>query len=147
MKKIAVINGPNLNLLGKREPAIYGSQTLQEIEADLGRFAKTKKVSILFFQSNSEDELITFIQGCMEKKCDLMIINAAALTHTSIGVRDACLATGIPVIEVHLSNIYKREAFRKESYLSDIAVGVICGFGPKGYELALEAACHHLGIV
>lgn len=139
-KKIAVVNGPNLNLLGTREPHLYGAKTLADIEAELSVAAKSKNIALSFFQSNAENELIDFIQRC-RTSCDLLIVNAAALTHTSIGIRDACLATGLPIIEVHLSNIYKREEFRRVSYLSDIAVGMICGFGPSGYRLALDAAC------
>lgn len=143
MKKIAVINGPNLNLLGTREPELYGSQTLADIEITIAAQAKTLKRDLTCFQSNSEGEIITFIQS-LAKRCDMLIVNAGALTHTSIGIRDAILGVGIPMIEVHLSNIYKREEFRRTSYLSDIAVGLIAGFGPKSYVLALEAANDYL---
>lgn len=143
MKKIAVLNGPNLNLLGTREPDVYGSVTLAEIETRLKEKAKALHVDLTSFQSNAEGELIDYIQSA-RGKVDCIIINAAALTHTSIGIRDALLATAIPAIEVHLSNIYKREPFRRLSYLSDIAVGMIAGFGAKSYELALEAACDYL---
>jgi 3-dehydroquinate dehydratase-2 len=136
MKKILIINGPNLNLLGQREKNIYGNSSLEEINAKLRELALTLNLELEFFQSNIEGELINSIQKSLGH-CDYIIINAGAYTHTSIGIRDALAATGLPFIEVHLSNIDKREEFRKTSYLSDLAQGVIYGFGPLGYELAL----------
>ena len=145
MKTILVLNGPNLNLLGSREPQHYGATTLKEILAGLHKSAKSAKVGLADFQSNAEHELLGAIQEAPAKGIDFIIINPAALTHTSIGIRDALQAVGIPFIEIHLSNIHAREAFRKESFLSDIAVGVISGLGPVGYELALQAAVQYLG--
>lgn len=143
MKTIAIINGPNLNLLGTREPDLYGSQTLSDIDKILKKKASGLGIKLLSFQSNHEGEIVDYIQKS-RRNVDLIMINAGAFTHTSIAIRDALLGTGIPAIEVHLSNIYKREDFRKHSYLSDIAVGVIAGFGALGYELALDAACNYL---
>ncbi len=143
MKRVAIINGPNLNLLGTREPGLYGMRTLADLEKDLRTQAKAAGIGLDTFQSNNEGDLIDAIQKS-RGKADLLIVNAAAFTHTSVGIRDALLATGIPVIEVHLTNIYKRESFRHHSYLSDIAIGVISGFGPQSYALALDAAKHYL---
>jgi len=143
MRTIGIINGPNLNLLGTREPTLYGNQTLDEIEESLAERADLLGVTLTFFQSNHEGEIVDHLHRC-RGLCNLLIINAGAFTHTSIAIRDAILGTGIPAIEVHLSNIYKREDFRKTSYLSDVAVGVICGFGPASYALALEAAADYL---
>jgi 3-dehydroquinate dehydratase-2 len=139
--KILVIHGPNLHLLGKREPQIYGKFTLSDINAELKKEAKSQGFLLEVLQSNSEGEIVEKITG---SKYDLLIINPAAYTHTSVAVRDAILAVGRPVIEVHLSNIYKREDFRKKSLISDIAVGVITGFGPVSYILALSAAAQFL---
>jgi len=135
---ILVIHGPNLNLLGKREPEIYGSQTLEDINNNLINTAEKKDVKLRFLQSNSEGKIITFI-GEHRDWADGIIINPAAYTHTSVAIRDALTAVDLPVIEVHLSNIYQREEFRHFSYISPIAVGVISGFGAHSYELALLA--------
>jgi 3-dehydroquinate dehydratase II len=140
MATITVLNGPNLNLLGLREPSHYGNQTLADIKSCLEKKAAGFGYLISFHQNNAEHEVVEHIHQAYEDKVDFIIINPAAFTHTSIAIRDALLATRIPFIEVHLSNVHAREAFRKHSYLSDIAVGVICGFGAIGYELALEAA-------
>jgi 3-dehydroquinate dehydratase-2 len=142
--KILVLNGPNLNLLGTREPEHYGAATLDEILADLQVQAKSAGVNLASFQSNAEHELIGKVQDAPSQDIDFIIINPAALTHTSVGLRDALQAVGIPFIEVHLSNVHAREAFRKQSFFSDIAVGVISGLGPIGYSLALQAAVRYL---
>jgi 3-dehydroquinate dehydratase-2 len=139
-RKIVVINGPNLNLLGTREPSTYGAVTLAEIEARLRRQADAAGAALAVFQSNSEAELVECVQRAGREQVDFIIINPAAHTHTSIAVRDALAATGIPFVEVHLSNIYAREAYRRHSYLSDLAAGTICGWGAPGYELALAFA-------
>jgi 3-dehydroquinate dehydratase-2 len=144
MKKILVLNGPNLNLLGSREPEHYGAATLDEILGDLQKQAVSQGVELVSFQSNAEHELIGRVQDSPSQGIDFIIINPAALTHTSVGLRDALQAVGIPFIEIHLSNIHAREAFRKKSFFSDIAVGVISGLGPMGYELALRAAVDYL---
>ena len=144
MANILVLNGPNLNLLGVREPAVYGSQTLQDIENSLTARANESGHSIAFLQSNAEHALIDRIHVGYAEGADFILINPGAFTHTSIALRDALLATKIPFIEVHLSNVHAREPFRKHSYLSDIARGVICGLGALGYELALQAAIHEL---
>ncbi|MCC5854274.1 MAG: type II 3-dehydroquinate dehydratase [Idiomarina sp.] len=136
---ILVLNGPNLNLLGTREPEVYGSTTLADIEQTLRTQATQQSAEVQFFQSNAEHELIDAVHNA-RGVVDFILINPAALTHTSIALRDALLGVGIPFIEVHLSNIHAREEFRSHSYLSDCAVGVICGLGAKGYELALAAA-------
>ncbi|NMP31762.1 type II 3-dehydroquinate dehydratase [Thalassotalea sp. M1531] len=136
---VLVLNGPNLNMLGKREPEIYGSQTLDNLHTELVSFAATKQVALTCFQSNSESVLIDHIHNAFEK-IDFIIINPAAFTHTSIALRDALLAVNIPFIEVHLSNVHAREQFRHHSYLSDKAQGVICGLGTQGYFFALDAA-------
>ena len=144
MNSILVLNGPNLNLLGSREPEHYGAATLEEILAGLRATAESAGVKLADFQSNAEHELVGAIQEASAKGVDFIIINPAALTHTSVGIRDALQAVGIPFIEIHLSNIHAREEFRKESFFSDIAVGVISGLGPVGYELALTAAQRYL---
>jgi len=144
MANILVLNGPNLNLLGVREPGLYGSQTLGDIESALDSKAQALGHRVDCFQSNAEHELIDRIHRAFRESVDFILINPGAYTHTSIALRDAFLATRIPFIEVHLSNIHSREPFRKHSYLSDIAKGVICGFGALGYELALNAAIHIL---
>jgi len=144
MPNILVLNGPNLNLLGTREPEHYGTASLDDILTDLRSQAKALGVEISDFQSNAEHELIGRVQDALSQGIDFIIINPAALTHTSVGLRDALQAVGIPIIELHLSNIHAREAFRKQSYFSDIAVGVISGLGPVGYELALRAAVKYL---
>ncbi|MCK5897649.1 MAG: type II 3-dehydroquinate dehydratase [Methylococcales bacterium] len=140
MASILVLNGPNLNLLGMREPSHYGNQTLKTIQNTLETLAEKQDHQLVFQQYNAEHLLIDTIQQAFFDKVDFIIINPAAFTHTSVAIRDSLLATKIPFIEVHLSNIHARESFRKHSYFSDIAVGVICGLGAKGYELALHAA-------
>ncbi len=139
-KNILIIHGPNLNLLGVREPEIYGGATLQDINRNLSRLAENAGVKLDFFQSNAESALIDRVQQTMNDGTDFIIINPAAYTHTSIALRDALAAVKLPFIEVHLSNIYSRESFRQKSYFSDLAIGIISGFGAKGYELALEYA-------
>ena len=140
MASITVLNGPNLNLLGTREPGLYGHSTLADIQTNLESLAQKSGHSLDFQQSNAEHEIVELIQQAGNDLVDFIIINPAAFTHTSIAIRDALLGTDIAFIEVHLSNVYAREAFRKHSYLSDIAVGVISGFGATGYELAFQAA-------
>lgn len=138
--RVLVLNGPNLNLLGSREPSIYGSTSLPDIESKLSEVARRSGAEVVFFQSNHEGALVDRIQGAKLDGTDFMIINAGALTHTSVALRDALAAVGIPFIEVHLSNVHKREPFRHHSYLSDIAVGTIVGLGAEGYRYALEHA-------
>lgn len=140
MPKILVLHGPNLNLLGTREPQHYGATTLADIDKLLSESAKKAGAEIRCIQSNAEHELIEQAQSAATTNTDFIIINPAGFTHTSVALRDALAATGIPFIEVHLSNIYKREEFRHHSYFSDIAVGVISGLGAQGYDLALQAA-------
>lgn len=142
---ILLLNGPNLNMLGKREPQTYGSQTLADIEQHLRQLAQSKGAELATFQSNSEAALIDRIHQAFEKM-DFIIINPAAFTHTSVALRDALLAVNIPFVEVHLSNVHSREPFRHHSYLSDIAKGVICGLGAKGYDYALDFALDFLQI-
>ncbi|MGM0630101.1 MAG: type II 3-dehydroquinate dehydratase [Pseudomonadota bacterium] len=142
--KILVLNGPNLNLLGQREPEVYGNQSLDGIAQSLESIAKKKSASLDFRQSNAEHELIDWIQQAAKDSVDYIVINPAAYAHTSIALRDALLAVQIPFIEVHLSNIYRRESFRHHSYLADVADGVICGLGARGYEYALQAALNIL---
>jgi 3-dehydroquinate dehydratase-2 len=144
MAQILVLNGPNLNLLGTREPGIYGNQTLEDIRNTLSRQAETAGVSLEFMQSNAEHELVEAIHRARENGTAFIIINPAAFTHTSVALRDALLGVKIPFIELHLSNTHARESFRHHSYLSDIAVGIIVGLGPQGYELALTAAISRL---
>ena len=143
MATILVLNGPNLNLLGTREPEIYGDKNLQQIEKELSTIAKKHNCNLESFQSNSESDLVDKIQE-RSQSIDYMIINPGAFTHTSIALRDALLAVEVPFIEVHISNIFSREEFRKNSYFSDIAQGTICGLGFKGYELALLSALDQL---
>ncbi|MBA4501402.1 type II 3-dehydroquinate dehydratase [Marinobacterium marinum] len=144
MAHILVLNGPNLNLLGTREPGIYGSTTLADIEQQILFRAGSLGHSAECFQSNAESELIERIHQAPAQGTEFIIINPAAFTHTSVAIRDALLGVGIPFIEVHLSNVHAREPFRQHSYLSDKAVGVICGLGPAGYQFALEAAHQRL---
>jgi len=139
-KNILVINGPNLNLLGSRQAEFYGTDTLETINARLERRAREAGARLATYQSNAEAELIERIQQARRDRVDYIIINPAAYTHTSVAIRDALAAAGIPFLEVHLSNIFAREPFRRESYFSDLAVGVLSGLGAKGYELALEFA-------
>ncbi|MEO9947492.1 MAG: type II 3-dehydroquinate dehydratase [Paraglaciecola sp.] len=140
---LLVINGPNLNMLGTREPETYGSENLQQINKKLDRFAESIGISLTHVQSNAEHELIDAVHKAFNK-IDFIVINPGAFTHTSIALRDALLSVSIPFIEVHLSNVHAREAFRKHSYLSDIAQGVICGLGSQGYEFAIAAAKQYL---
>jgi 3-dehydroquinate dehydratase II len=140
MARILLLNGPNLNLLGTREPAVYGTATLQDIEAKLKEQCVAQGHELIAWQSNAEHELIGQIQATKREAIAFVIINPGAFTHTSIALRDAFLSVGVPFIEIHLSNVFAREAFRHHSYLSDIAVGCIYGLGPIGYELALRAA-------
>lgn len=140
MKNILVLHGPNLNLLGTREPEVYGRVTLDEINAKLAAQAQKNGAKLAYLQSNAEAALVERVHQARNDGTDFIIINPAAFTHTSVALRDALAAVAIPFIEVHLSNVHAREAFRKESYFSDIAVGVISGLGAKGYELALEYA-------
>ncbi|BDT74552.1 type II 3-dehydroquinate dehydratase [Polynucleobacter sp. KF022] len=141
---ILVIQGPNLNLLGTREPDVYGKTTLEDIHQKLGELAKAQSVDLETYQSNHEGELIDRIQKAKVDGVDFIIINPGAFTHTSVALRDVLAGVAIPFIEIHLSNIHQREEFRKHSYLSDIATGVICGLGAIGYELALQAAITRL---
>lgn len=143
-KRILVLHGPNLNMLGLREPEHYGCVTLDVINQRLAARAKQAGVVLEAFQSNSEAELVGKIQALATSRVDFVLINPAAFTHTSIALRDALSAVKIPFIEVHLSNVHAREPFRHHSYFSDIAVGVICGLGAQGYELALEYALNHI---
>jgi len=144
MAEILVLNGPNLNLLGVREPEHYGRDTLESINTQLSEQAHSAGHAIQFFQSNAEHELISRVQAAMQEKIAFILINPAGLTHTSVALRDALAAAGIPFIEVHLSNIHAREAFRQHSYFSDLARGVISGLGAQSYALALTAAIHIL---
>ena len=138
--KILVLNGPNLNLLGTREPDIYGSVTLDQVDTNLKGLSGKQGITLASLQSNAEHVLVDAIHGAGSDGVDFILINPGALGHTSISLRDALVGVQIPFIEIHISNIYKREAFRHKSYLSDIAVGVIAGLGPRGYELGLISA-------
>ncbi len=142
-KNILILHGPNLNLLGSREPDVYGSETLEEINGNLSKLATEANVSLVSFQSNSEADLISRIQQAMEDETDFIIINPAAFTHTSIALRDALSAAHLPFIEVHLTNIFARETFRRESYFSSLALGVISGLGASSYYLALKYAINN----
>ncbi|MBD3669544.1 MAG: type II 3-dehydroquinate dehydratase [Gammaproteobacteria bacterium] len=144
MAKILVLNGPNLNLLGVREPRHYGSADLESIVERLHRQAEENGHQLLHLQSNAEHELVERVHQAMAEEVEFILINPAAFTHTSVALRDALAATSIPFIEVHLSNVHAREAFRRHSYFSDLALGVIAGLGAQGYELALQAALDHL---
>ena len=138
MKKILLINGPNLNLLGQREPEKYGSQTLESIQQAVTELVRSKGAEIECFQSNHEGAIVDRIQSAKQEGFSAVIINPGAYTHTSIAIRDAFLSVQLPFVEVHISNIFKRESFRHHSYLSDVAEGCIIGLGPKGYLLAAE---------
>jgi 3-dehydroquinate dehydratase-2 len=142
-RRILVLNGPNLNLLGSREPGIYGARTLADIEAELKEVAARSGGEVDVFQSNHEGELVDRIQAAKQDGTQYLIINAGAFTHTSIAIRDALAAVDLPFIEVHLSNVHKREAFRHHSFLSDLATGTIVGLGADGYRYALEYALAH----
>lgn len=144
-KKLLLINGPNLNLLGSREPGHYGTDTLAAIESRMVERAKAAGAALETFQSNAEAALVERIQQAGRDRVAFIIINPAAYTHTSIAMRDALAAVGIPFVEVHISNVFARESFRHQSYFTDIAVGIISGLGAKGYELALEFALQYSG--
>jgi len=144
-RHILVIHGPNLNLLGSREAEFYGTDTLEAINARLVQRAGEKGARLATYQSNSEAELVERIQQARQEEVDFILINPAAYTHTSVAMRDALAAVGIPFVEVHLSNMFARESFRRESYFTDIAVGIVSGLGAKGYELALEFALQYSG--
>ncbi|HEY0858498.1 MAG TPA: type II 3-dehydroquinate dehydratase [Albitalea sp.] len=140
MMHILVLHGPNLNLLGVREPAVYGSTTLSQIDAELAAIAAKAGASLQSFQSNHEGALVDRVQAARTDGTDFIIINPAAFTHTSVALRDALAGVALPFVEVHLSNVHKREPFRHHSYFSDLAEGVICGLGATGYRLALDFA-------
>lgn len=140
MARVLVLHGPNLNLLGEREPGIYGSDTLESINERLAALGAAAGSAVECRQSNAEAELITWVQHARGDGTDFIVINPAAFTHTSIALRDALAATGLPFVEVHLSNVHAREPFRHKSYFSDLAKGVICGLGPLGYDCALQFA-------
>ena len=143
MKNILVLHGPNLNLLGSRQPDVYGRVTLNEINESLKALAGKSGANLFCFQSNAEAELVERVQQARADGTQFIIINPAAFTHTSVALRDALAAVGIPFIEVHLSNVFAREAFRKESFFSDLAIGVISGLGAAGYEFAVQFALNH----
>jgi len=143
-KSILLLHGPNLNLLGTREPEIYGHKTLADVNADCVKLGKSLGVEIICKQENSEGAMMDHIQAAM-KNCSAIVINPAGYSHTSVALRDGLVASGLPVYEVHISNIHKRETFRHHSYISGIAAGVICGLGTKGYELAVLAAVEEMG--
>ncbi len=144
MSQVLVLNGPNLNLLGTREPDKYGAASLADIEASLSAQASQLDLDIAFFQSNSEGALIDRVQMAKGHGTRIAIINPAGYSHTSVALRDAFLGVDLPLIEIHISNIYQRESFRHHSYFSDIAIGTLAGFGPAGYNLALSAAATYL---
>ena len=144
MPKILVIHGPNLNLLGQREPQHYGRDTLEAIDRRLADLGRARGIEVSSFQSNAEAALIERVQSARGDGTAYIVINPAGFTHTSVALRDALSAVGIPYIEVHLSNVHAREPFRRHSYFSDLAAGVVTGLGPVGYELALEAALQRL---
>lgn len=137
--KVAIIHGPNLNFLGIREPEIYGVQTLENINSDIQDYGKKRELDLLFFQSNSEGAIVDYIQQCHEDQVDGIVINPAAYTHYSYAIHDALKAVNIPAVEVHLSNIHTREAFRKESVTAPACIGQVAGFGSQSYLLGLEA--------
>jgi len=144
MAKILLLNGPNLNLLGTREPEVYGADTLQDVNQRLTTLAQQAGHQIECLQSNAEHVLIERIHQARVEQVDFILINPAAFTHTSVALRDALLGVSIPFIEIHISNVHAREAFRHHSYLSDVAVGVICGLGVQGYEFALQSAIRRI---
>lgn len=143
MKAILVLHGPNLNLLGSREPGVYGNMTLEEINFQLSNLASKNSANLSSFQSNSESALIERVHLARTDGTQFIVINPAAFTHTSVALRDALAAVAIPFIEIHLSNVHAREAFRHESYFSDLAVGVIAGLGASGYEYAVQYALNY----
>lgn len=143
-QRILVLHGPNLNLLGQREPEIYGRETLADINASLASQAKAASVELITFQSNHEGDLVDRVQAARSEDVAFIIINPGGYTHTSVALRDALAAVSIPFIEVHLSNIHAREPFRRHSYFSDIAAGIICGLGSQGYRLALDYALNRI---
>lgn len=143
-RRILVLHGPNLNLLGLREPEIYGHETLADIDASLARQAKAAAVELITFQSNHEGDLIDRVQAARSEGVAFIVINPGGYTHTSVALRDALAGVAIPFVEVHLSNIHAREPFRRHSYFSDIAAGVICGLGSHGYRLALDYALNRI---
>ena len=140
MAKVLVLHGPNLNLLGEREPEVYGRTTLAQIDADLAAIAQASGHELAAFQSNAEDQLIDRVQHARTDGTAIILINPAGFTHTSVALRDAFAAVAIPFIEVHLSNVHAREPFRRHSYFSDLAIGVVAGFGADSYKFALQAA-------
>ena len=144
MASILVLHGPNLNLLGTREPEIYGSDTLEDVNQKLTQIAQNNGHHLQYLQSNAEYELIERIHAARNEGIDFILINPAAFTHTSVAIRDAIMGVDIPFIEVHISNVHARESFRHHSYFSDVAVGVICGLGIQGYEFALQSAITYL---
>ena len=144
MARVLLLNGPNLNLLGTREPAVYGTDTLEAIEKRTAALAGELGHELITFQSNAEHELIERVHRAKAEGVVFALVNPGGYTHTSVALRDALLGTGLPFIEVHLSNTHAREAFRRHSYFSDIAVGVVCGLGAFGYEAALRAAAQRL---
>ena len=141
-KRILIIHGPNLDMLGTREPGLYGKESLKSINEKLSRIAKREGVTLETFQSNHEGALIERVHGARKQEISWIIVNPGGLTHTSVALRDALAAVAIPFLEVHLSNIYSREPFRRHSYFSDLAVGTICGLGGQAYEFALQFALH-----
>ncbi|MDE0309174.1 MAG: type II 3-dehydroquinate dehydratase [Acidiferrobacterales bacterium] len=144
MSNILVLHGPNLNLLGTREPEHYGRVTLEEINERAARIAKDAGFGVIARQSNAEHEIVNVLQDAVASDVRFVVFNPAAYTHTSVAIRDAMIASDIPFVEVHLSNVFSREEFRHHSYLADIAQGVICGFGVQGYEFAMQVAVNHL---
>ncbi len=143
-KSLLILHGPNLNLLGEREPEVYGRTTLPQIDDALSRMANERGATARFFQSNHEGALVDRVHAARDDGCDFIIINPAGFTHTSVALRDAFAGVAIPFIEVHLSNVYKREVFRRHSYFSDLAVGVVCGLGVAGYRSAMSYALDYV---
>ena len=146
MTSILILNGPNLNLLGTRQPEVYGTTTLSEIEARCREHAAALGLDLAFAQDNSEGALVDLIHAARGVH-DAIILNAGAYTHTSVALRDAISGAGIPLVELHLSNVHAREPFRHRSHIAPVAIGVICGFGPAGYILAIDAMARHLGVI